>query len=621
MNPSTAEWTPRAIAAGVVFGILFGAANAYLGLRVGMTVSTSIPVAIMTVAVLRALRVRASLLEINLSQTIGSASTSLATGAIFTLPALYLWGTPPSYGQVVVLTLLGGLLGVAAMIPLRHLLIVRSADELAYPEGTACAEVLQSAGHGESRARGGVWIGIGLGVGVAIKLVVELTGWVPGSVSAALPGLPNAMLSLELAPALIGVGYILGYRQSGVLVAGSLLAAVVLIPLITMLGARIEEIVPPGSMPIAAMDADAVWASYVRYIGAGAVTAAGIATVIRGLPAMVQSFVAVAASFRPGEHGSSERIDRDLPGWVVVAIIMTVVAVVMFVPGVTGELSALQRMVTGAAVGVCGIIFVAVMSRIAGIVGTSSQPTSGVTIVTILAVGAIFAAAGWTMPGAKVAVLCVGAIVAIAASSAGDTSQDLKTGRLVGATPARQQLGQFIGAMTSCWAVAGTLLFLGSAYQFGSTELPAPQATLIATLVEGTLDGTLPWQQLLLGAGLAVAAMLAGVSGLAFAIGLYLPLSAMLPIFVGGCVRGWVEWRRRGRVPAIDGGVLLGSGLVAGEGLAGVAVAGLVGAAGVSPVGTSLGAAANIAIAVVLLGLLAYLLTRAGADRRLDVSL
>ena len=578
-GPAVAEASARAILAGIVFGLIFGAANAYLGLRVGMTVSTSIPVAVMTVALFRAFGSRISILEANMAQTVGSASTALATGSIFTIPALYLWGIAPPYLQIVAVTLLGGILGISAMIPLRDLLIVRSAKELPYPEGTACAEVL-SATASQSSTKGSfiLW---GLALGAGIKLLVGLFGVVPDEISIPLPLLPNAEFGLEVAPALIAVGYILGYRQSAIVVSGSVLSALVLIPLISMVGAQLTApLYPETQKLVSEMSAGAIWSRYVRYIGAGAVATAGIATVIRSLPAMARALAAVTRGVR-SRKGEATTTSLDVPGWVVFAGVAIVVLAVTLVPGVLGAgLSLGQRAVCAAGVAVFGIAFVTVASRIVGIVGVSSQPTSGITLVTLLGVASIFAAANWTETYAKAAVLTVGSIVAIAASKAGDISQDLKTGHLVGATPAKQQMGQYLGAITACWGVAGTLLFLGKAYTFGSSDLPAPQAMLMKTIIEGVLSGSLPWGYVLAGGGISLGAMLMGVGGLAFAIGVYLPLAAMAPIFIGGCVQRLVAWRR-GSVDSEEAetgpGVLAASGIVAGEGVAGVLVAVLVG--------------------------------------------
>jgi putative OPT family oligopeptide transporter len=585
--PGTAEFTVRAVVIGVLLGVVFGAANAYLGLRVGLTVSASIPAAVMAVAIFTLLGRRGTILEANISQTVGSASTSLATGAIFTIPVLFLWGMAPPYTQVVALCFLGGLLGLAAMIPLRRLLIVDAHDELPYPEGTACAVVLQATAR---RTGGGTWIFRGILLGAALKLVFALFFLFPSEISARIPVLPNGVLAIEVAPALLAVGYILGYRQSAVLVAGSLVSSLVLIPLITWIGTGLPAPLFPESVrPISAMSASDIWSRYVRYIGAGAVAVAGILTVAKNVPTMGRAFAGVLRGLRGAPAGADARrpggADRDLPGAFVVGSVALVVGVAALVPGVfAGGMGLLPRAICAAGVGIFGVLFVTVAARIVGIVGVSSQPTSGITLITLLGVASVFAAMGWTDAGARAAVLTVGTIVAVAASKAGDISQDLKTGYLVGATPARQQLGQLIGAAVACWAVAGTVILLGSAYTFGSKEIPAPQAVLMKTIIEGVLAGKLPWGLVLSGGGLAIAGMLCGASGLAFAIGVYLPLASMAPIYVGGCVRQWVE-RRRAAAPGIeeaDRGLLAASGLVAGEGLAGVLVAGLV-AGGIAP--------------------------------------
>ena len=625
---TVAEFTLKAVAVGVILGIVFGAANAYLGLRVGMTVSASIPAAVMTVAAFRMLRSRGSILEANLSQTVASASTSLATGTIFTIPALFLWGAIPPYLQVVTLAFLGGLLGLSAMIPLRRLLIVQAHGELPYPEGTACAEVLRATSvESTAAASGSAWIFRGMALGAAVKVLISLAYLMPGELRMAVLVLPKAELALEVAPALLGVGYILGYRQSAVCVAGAIISALAITPLIAWLGAHMTTpLYPETERLISQMDAADIWSRYVRYIGAGAVATAGILTVLRGLPTMVGAFAAVARGVRGGPGTASDpsdRNDRDLPGAFVLGGIATVVLVAGLVPGVfAGDMSPPQRAVLAAGVGFFGVLFVTVAARIVGIVGVSSQPTSGITLVTLLGTASIFAAAGWVDASARVGVLTVGTIVAIAASKAGDISQDLKTGWLVGATPARQQLGQLIGAAFACWAVAATVLLLGHAYEFGSREIPAPQATLMKTIIEGVLSGALPWDLVLTGAGLSLGAMLCGVSGLAFAIGVYLPLASMAPLYVGGCVRALVE-RRRGPVPEgmSDPGILAASGLVAGEGLAGVVVAGLV-AAGIAPkaMDPRFGGLAGEAVALAVALAVCYFLLRGGRAVRSSAS-
>ncbi len=577
-----AEFTLKAVLAGVVLGVVFGAANAYLGLRAGMTVSASIPAAVMTVAIFKLFGVKGTILEANLSQTIGSASTALATGTIYTIPALFLWGMIPPYFQMVALCFLGGILGLAAMIPLRRILIVEAHDELPYPEGTACAVVLHATTEG---AKGSSWIFWGMAVGAAIKLLISLAFLIPSAVSFALPVLPKAEVAVELFPAFIGVGFILGYRQSAVIVAGSLVSSLVLIPLIAWVGGGLTQpLFPETQRLVSAMTTNDLWARYIRYIGAGAVATAGIITLLRGLPTMAGAFAAVVRGVRRRSGAATADLlpstERDLPGSFVVGAIVFVILTAALIPGIfAGGMGPLPRAVCATGVGVFGMLLTAVAARIVGIVGVTSQPTSGIALITLLGVSSVFAMAGWTDPSARAAVLTVGTIVAIAASKAGDISQDLKTGYLVGATPARQQFGQVIGASFACWAVAGTVLLLGTAYTFGSKEIPAPQALLMKTIIEGVLAGQLPWGLVLTGGGVALAGILCGVSGLAFAIGVYLPLASMATIYVGGCVRGIVDWARKGMAKSEgDPGILAASGLVAGEGLAGVFVAGLVAA-------------------------------------------
>jgi putative OPT family oligopeptide transporter len=584
---SPIEFTLRAAIAGVVLGLLFGAANAYLGLRVGLTVSTSIPIAVLTVALFRAWAAlfprvgagRGMLLEANMSQTIGSASSSLAAGTIFTIPALFLWGLIPAYTQVALLALLGGILGISAMVPLRRLLIVQSADELPYPEGTACAQVLKAT---TATGSGGRWIFYGLATGAVIKLALGGASLFASELSVQLPVLPKAVLALEIAPALIGVGYILGYRQSAIMVAGSLISWLALIPLIALVGDGLPApLFPEATKTIRDLDASQIWSRYVRYIGAGAVALAGIVTVMRSLPTMYSSLVAVLKGLRgAGAAGAASvpRTDRDVPGWVVLAGPAIVVIALFAIPGLlAGNMAAGPRFVAACGVAVFGLAFVVVSSRIVGLIGVSSNPTSGMALVTLLGVSVIFVACGWTDPSARAAILTVGTVVCIAASKAGDISQDLKTGQLVGATPAKQQIGQFIGAACACWGIAATVFVLHEAYVLGSPQLPAPQATLMKTVIEGVLSGALPWGLVGTGAAFSLGAMIAGIPGLAFAVGIYLPLASLTPIFVGGIVRRIVDARRLGAAPESDPGVLASSGMIAGEGLAGVLIAFLLG--------------------------------------------
>ncbi len=583
---STIEFTVRAVVAGILFGILFGAANAYLGLRVGLTVSTSIPIAVLTVALFKLQRRKNGneILEANLAQTIGSASSSLAAGTIFTIPALFLWGMTPPLWQVAMLALLGGYLGISAMVPLRRLLIVKSADELPYPEGKACAEVLRAT---TSASSSGKWIFIGLGVGALVKLGLGAFVLLPSELSMHLPVLPKAEIALEIAPALLAVGYILGYRQSAIMVSGSLISAIVLTPLIALVGATLTTpLFPEMTKNISELSAGQIWSRYVRYIGAGAVAAAGIVAVVKSIPTMWSSFAAVIQGVRGRGLGAEStddvpRTDRDIPSWIVLVVPALVVITLIAVPNLfAGNMSFGPRVVAALGVGIFGVCFVVVSSRIVGLIGVSSNPTSAMTLVTLLGISVVFVLAGWRDPSARAAILTVGTVVCVAASKAGDISQDLKTGQLVGATPAKQQFGQYIGAACACWAIAGTVLLLGNAFTFGSPELPAPQATLMKTVIEGVLSGSLPWGLVGTGAGLSICALLAGLPGLAFAVGIYLPLGSLTPIFVGGIVRSMVEARRGAKEGENDPGVLAASGMIAGEGLAGVLIAFVVAGAG-----------------------------------------
>lgn len=637
---SPIEFTMRALGAGLVFGLLFGAANAYLGLRVGLTVSTSIPIAVLTVAFFRLLGGgRGMLLEANLSQTVGSASSSLAAGTIFTIPALFMWGFVPPLAQIAMLALMGGWLGIAAMVPLRRLLIVRSADELPYPEGTACAQVLKAT---TAKGGGGRWIFLGLLIGAAVKVAVGAASLIASELQLRLPVIPKAELSLELAPALLGVGYILGYRQSAIMVSGSLISWVVLIPLIALVGDGLTApLFPESAKTIRELSAPQIWARYVRYIGAGAVAAAGIVTVFRSLPTMYHSLVAVIAGLRRREGGAATgaepRTDRDVPGWVVLAVPALVVVTLFSVPGLlAGDMGPGPRFVASLGVAIFGVAFVVVSSRIVGLIGVSSNPTSGMALVTLLGTAVVFVACGWTDPSARAAILTVGTVVCIAASKAGDISQDLKTGQLLGATPAKQQIGQFIGAAFACWGIAATVLILGKAYTFGSSDLPAPQATLMKTVIEGVLSGSLPWGLVGTGAAFSLSAMLAGLPGLAFAVGIYLPLGTLTPIFVGGLVRRIVDARRRGPAPESDPGVLASSGMIAGEGLAGVAIAFVLGYQAYRPDNAlsvflksirfadesfaRIGGTAGIVLGVALIASLCVFLYRAGRAAEADAA-
>lgn len=582
-SDNQAEFTFKAIFLGAIFGVLFGAANAYLGLMAGLTVSTSIPVAVMTVGFFRLTQGffgKTTILEHNMAQTTGSASSSLASGIIFTIPALFLWGMNPSIFQMAGLAMVGGLMGVLFMIPLRRYLIRKEHGKLPYPEGTACAQVLIAADAGGARA-GNVFLG--LGIGAAYKFLAKGLGLWKEKIFYEIPGIKNAQLGLHATPAMLAVGYILGYRVAAIMVSGSLISWVVLIPLMTLVGEHLTvPIYPEATQIISEMTPSQIWTRYIRYIGAGAVAFGGIVTIIRSIPTMMASFkIAIAAMKKrvaPGETDNTVRTDRDLSlKWVLYGTGL-IVSVLVLVPFILGENATMgMRLLAAPAIAIFGFFFVTVSSRIVGLVGVSSNPTSGMTIVTLLGVAGLFVLMGWTDDVGRATVLVVGTVVCVAASIAGDTSQDLKTGFLIGATPSKQQIGELIGAASSAFAVAASIVLLNNAYGFGTADLPAPQATLVKTIIDGVLSGNIPWALVLIGVMLGAVVELCSLPSLPFAVGLYLPLSTMTPIFVGGCIRHFLEHRHRNNEEQLkrrrEKGILFASGLIGGEGLLMVGVA------------------------------------------------
>jgi putative OPT family oligopeptide transporter len=578
------EFTLKAAFFGILFGIVFGAANAYLGLRAGLTISTSIPVAVMTVAAFRALHAvghGGSILEANLSQTIGSASSSLASGVIFTLPALFLWDVAPGLLQMTLLAMCGGLIGVLFMIPLRRFLIRGEHGRLPYPEGTACAEVLVANEVGGTNAR---YVFYGLGLGAFFKFLTSWIQVIPADAWARLPFIRKGEVGMDLSAALFGVGFILGPRIAAVMVGGGLLAWVVIIPGIAWWGETLAApVFPESALLIRDMSPSDIWTRYVRYIGAGAVATAGIATLIRSIPVMVQSFRLGTTELRqrvgdPADTvAAGDRTDNDLPLKFVGSGLLAVVLLMVLAPPIFGDVGGpAVRLVAAVCVVIFAFFFVTVASRIVGLVGVTSNPTSGMTIASLLGTAGIFLLMGWTDLSGKVAALTVGCVVAIAASIAGDTSQDLKTGYLLGATPRRQQVGELIGVLTSATFVCLSVLLLAETFGFGGQELPAPQATLMKLVIEGVLDQQLPWAFVAIGIGLALVCEFLKIPSLPFAVGVYLPVSTMTPLFVGGLLRGWFERRATSESEAAERrerGVLLGSGFVGGEGLLGVGIA------------------------------------------------
>jgi putative OPT family oligopeptide transporter len=592
-----AEFTVKAVIAGAILGVVFGAANTYLGLKAGLTISTSIPVAVLTVVafrILTGLGFGHTILESNMSQTVGSASSSVASGVLFTIPALFIWGMSPEWRQITLLTMAGGIIGVLFMIPLRRYLIKGEHGKLPYPEGMACAEVLVAAEGGGKQAAGVFW---GLGVGMLFKLITDGFKLVVGTFRIGLPY--KASISASVSPPLIGVGYILGIKIATVMVAGGALSALIIIPAINLWGANLTApVYPETELLIRDMSSGEIWHRYVRYIGAGAVATGGIITLIRSIPTMIESFKLGVSKISARVEARLEAVDRtdlDLPYKIAGAILISVLAILTFVPGILGYLDSVWvRAVASLCIAVFAFFFVTVSSRIVGLVGVTSNPTSGMTIATLLGTSLVFLLMGWTDMAGKATALMVGTSVCIAASIAGDTSQDLKTGYVLGATPRLQQIGELIGVITSAGAVCLVVMLLHQTVPggLGGEELPAPQAVLMKLVIDGVLDQNLPWALIFIGVGIGVAASFFKIPVLAFAVGVYLPLSTMGAVFLGGLLR-WALTRNQDPEEAErrrEEGVLFGSGLVGGGGLTGVLLAVWVVVRGGEPIqGISLG--------------------------------
>ncbi len=569
-NTSIPEFTLKALLSGTILGIIFGAANAYLGLRVGLTVSASIPVAVMSVAIFRVLG-GSTVLENNMVQTIGSAGESLAAGVIFTIPALILWGIRPEIGKIFAISVLGGWLGVLFMIPLRRFLIVREHRRLPFPEGTACAEVLIAGDTGGRQAR---TVFSGLGIGALYEFLMSGMALWKRTPSWDIPGFAGARVEAEITPPLLGVGYIIGPRISAMMMAGGSISWLVLIPLITAIGRHTTTPLFPATDLIANMGPHEIWNNYIRYIGAGAVAFGGIITLIRAIPTIWESFRVGFAEIVGGLKNAGPRVlrtDRDIPlMWVLIGSLILVV-LIWLLPYVPVTLIGALLIVLFA------FFFVTVSSRIVGLIGSSSNPVSGMTIATLLGTSLIFVALGWTGEEYMVMALSIGAVVCIAAAIAGDTSQDLKTGFLVGATPRSQQLGEFIGVLTSAVFMGWIILFLDRAYQIGSEQLPAPQATLMSLVVKGVLTAELPWGLVMIGIFLSATLEILGIQSLPCAVGIYLPLSLSTPIMAGGLIRHLIERKdSNSKRDGIERGTLFSSGLIAGGALMGIIIAGLV---------------------------------------------
>ncbi|MGX5200867.1 OPT family oligopeptide transporter [Aliikangiella sp. IMCC44632] len=575
-----AEFTFKSVGLGILFGIIFGAANAYLGLRAGLTISTSIPVAVMAVAVFKILAksgIQSTILETNIAQTTGSASSSVASGVIFTLPALFMWGMAPDLLQMTILAMSGGLLGILFMIPLRKFLIEKEHGKLPYPEGTACAEVLVANEVGGNKAKYIFW---GMGVAALFKTLTSWIKIIPDHAALKIPFIKKASIGIDLSAALFGVGYILGPRIAAIMVGGGLLSAIIIIPGIAYWGESLTApLFPETTNLIKDMSASQIWTRYVRYIGAGAVATAGIITLIRSVPVMLESFKMGAKEIGNNTAAPvvAKRTSLDLPLKVVGFGILAIVAVLTLFPNAFGAVGGVStRLIAALCVVIFSFFFVTVASRIVGLVGVTSNPTSGMTIAALLGTATIFLAMGWTDNTGKAATLIVGCVVAIAASISGDTSQDLKSGYLLGATPKKQQMAELIGVLTSATFVCLAVLLLAETFGFGSKELPAPQATLMKLVIDGVLDQNLPWTLVAIGAGIAILCELFRIPSLPFAVGVYLPVATMTPIFIGGLIRHYFETRTKNKAQLEERrerGVLLGSGFVGGEGLLGVGIA------------------------------------------------
>ena len=570
----TPELTVTSIVMGIILAVVFGAANAYLGLRVGMTVSASIPAAVISMGVIRVIMRKNSILESNVVQTIGSAGESLAAGAIFTLPALFLWAAEgkmdkPSIGEITIIALIGGLLGVFFMVPLRNALIVKEHGTLPYPEGKACAEVLLAGEEGGANAS---TVFAGLGIAAAFKFVIDGLKLVPSEVSFRVKGFAGE-IGTQIYPAVMSVGYICGPRISSYMFAGGCLSWLVLIPLVVLFGA--DAVLYPGTAPISQMfakgGAGAIWGSYVRYIGAGALAAGGIISLIKSLPLIIRTFRDALKSMKGGVGSSSNtRTEQDLSMKFILLAILVLTLLVWLVPAIPVTL------VGAIIVVIFGFFFATVSSRMVGLVGSSNNPVSGMAIATLLIATMILKITGDVGAHGMQGAIAIGSIICIVAAIAGDTSQDLKTGYLLGATPKKQQIGEVLGVVSAAFAIGGVLYLLDTAWGFGSKELGAPQATLMKMIIEGVMDGNLPWALVFTGVFIAIVVEILGIPVLPFAIGTYLPVQLNACIMVGGLVRlafDKMNKEKKEKERIINDGILYCSGMIAGEGLVGILLA------------------------------------------------
>ena len=572
----TPEFTVTSVIMGCILAVIFGAANAYLGLRVGMTVSASIPAAVISMGVIRVILRRNSILESNMVQTIGSAGESLAAGAIFTMPALFLWAEEglsdkPGIVEITLIALCGGILGVLFMVPLRNALIVKEHATLLYPEGTACADVLLAGEEGGANAS---TVFSGMGLAAVFKFVVDGLKLLPADVSAAFKSFKGE-IGMEVYPALLGVGYIVGPKIASYMFTGSLIGWMVIIPLICLFGPDTWMYPAAEGTTIAQLyangGASAIWSTYVKYIGAGAIATGGIISLIKSLPLIVATFRDSMKSMKGSKNTSTERTAQDLPMQFILLGVVAMVFIIWIVPAIPVTLLGAVIIV------VFGFFFATVSSRMVGLVGSSNNPVSGMAIATLLIATFAIKSSGKTGIDGMTAAIAVGSVICIIAAIAGDTSQDLKTGYLLGATPKKQQMGEMLGVVVSGLAIGGVLYLLNAAWGYGTAEIPAPQAQLMKMIVEGIMGGNLPWGLVFIGVFLAICLEILRIPVMPFAIGLYLPIYLNATIMIGGVVRGLLD-RRKGvdektKTAQSTDGTLYCAGMIAGEGLVGILLA------------------------------------------------
>ena len=570
------ELTVTSIVMGMLLAVIFGAANAYLGLRVGMTVSASIPAAVISMGVIRVIMKRNSILESNMVQTIGSAGESLAAGAIFTMPALFLWAEEglcdmPSLVEITLIALCGGVLGVLFMVPLRNALIVKEHETLLYPEGTACADVLLAGEEGGANAS---TVFSGMGLAAAFKFVVDGLKVLPSDVAFAFKSFKGE-IGMEVYPALLGVGYIVGPQIASYMFVGSVIGWMVIIPLICLFGP--DTWLYPADVGTTIADlyaaggAAKIWSTYVKYIGAGAIATGGIISLIKSLPLIITTFRDSIKSMKGGKNTNTARTAQDLPMQMILFGIVAMILIIWVVPAIPVTL------LGAAIIVVFGFFFATVSSRMVGLVGSSNNPVSGMAIATLLIATMSIKASGKTGIDGMTAAIAIGSVICIVAAIAGDTSQDLKTGYLLGATPKKQQMGEIIGVIVSGLAIGGVLYLLNAAWGYGGAEVPAPQATLMKMIVEGIMGGNLPWNLVFIGVFLAIALEILRVPVMPFAIGLYLPIYLNASIMIGGVVRMFMDRRKNvdeeTKTKQTTDGTLYCAGMIAGEGLVGILLA------------------------------------------------